>query len=92
MSTFSALTSVNLSDYFRSSLLKPVAVAFTEARDVFEKKGKMNSRKKLRLDGLGATSLEDILVVVESARLHYDKDQSGSKLRRYMEQIARRDR
>ncbi|CAI7619089.1 unnamed protein product [Penicillium pancosmium] len=73
-----------------SSLLKPAAVAFTEARDVFEKKGTTNSKKKLRLDDLGATSLEDILVVVESARLHYDKDQSGSKLRRYMEQISER--
>jgi hypothetical protein len=47
-------------------------------------------KRSFELDDLGATSLEDILVVVESARLHYDKDQSGSKLRRYMEQISER--
>lgn len=65
-------------------------MAFSEARDIFEKKGTTDLRKKHRLESLGATSLEDILVVVENARLYYDKDQSGSKIRRYMEQVSER--
>lgn len=65
-------------------------MAFNEARGLFENKGTSDSRKKRRLETLSATSLEDILVVVENARLHYHKDQSGSKMRRYMEQISER--
>jgi hypothetical protein len=82
---------INLSDYFfRSNPLEPAEVAFTQARDEFEKKYTTDLRKKRRLESLSATSLDDILVVVENARRHYDKDQSGSRLRRYMEQISER--
>lgn len=73
-----------------SGLFKPAEQAFKEARAIFEDQGTTDPKKKRRLESLNVTTLEDLLSAVDDTRKHYDKYQSGSKMRRCMEQVSER--
>lgn len=75
---------------YSPNLLKPAEVAFNRARDIFESQGTRDPKKRRLLEGLSATTLEDLLATIADTKRHYDQDRSGSKLRRCMEHISER--
>lgn len=76
-------------DHHSASVFAPATSAFEEAQAIFERQGTRDPKKKNRLQSIQATTLADVLDIVNTAQEHF-KNQDESKTRRYIQGLSQR--